>query len=289
MSFRVNFKLILGMACGVATFSACHPPDQKLNRQQREERIVKFLDDRRFDDAIASATEPEFAHYRAQAHLGKSGFIPLEFAARVMGAQSAADASARDAQLGEIISGCDPKAVPEMRGVSYRCVLWRIFRQLPEAEQPDFARAREILRETFSDPRQSPAGYNALCGIVEMASLLASFRSILLNYHALDTESSSDGEIAELFAEIARFADYALETLRRARVLPYGNISRHLAGVENDAFLSGNRLNLDYVENSGIPLVIRIAQSTSDGLDVIGGKIMMIQQLDRVIQLLQPR
>jgi len=287
-------------AISMLVMNGCSSRDDQLLREQREDRIVKYLDERRYDEAISLAgEESQFAQYRAEAMLGKSGFVPLEFAARVMGSQvelrsgseSGKSISAKDDEsLRTLIPECDSAGLTAMKGVSYRCALWRVFRQLPDHAQVDFSGAREVLRQRFSDIRNTSSGYNALCGIVEMASLLSSFRRVLILYKNIDPQTATDDEIQVIFAEIARFADFAAQTLRRTRVLPYFNLSRQITGLENDVILAGNRLNLDYVESSGIPLLIRIAQSTgaqAQELNVIGGKILMIQQLDQVIQLLE--
>lgn len=265
----------------VFTLCACGAPSEPTLEQQ-ERRLIQMIDARRFSDAILMIEErspPEaqarFQPYLAQAYLGRSGFLPMEFAARVLDAQSGA------VELTDrLIPNCAREQLDPSSPLDPRCVLWRLFRHLPAHDAPDFARARELLRAQFPDPKTTSSGYNALAGIVELASLLSATRDALLLAQAQDLSAPlSDETTRALLADVHAAAGYAQAALTRAKWVPYFNLSRQLTGLEHDPLLRGGPINWEYVENTGIPLVIRLSSPSAGDLTTRVGRGILLARL----------
>jgi hypothetical protein len=54
-----------------------------------------------------------------------------------------------------------------------KCILKRVYLRAPKADDPDFARARFLLRRAYPDPAQTPEWVNTLIGLVETISVVS--------------------------------------------------------------------------------------------------------------------
>ena len=269
--------------------AACGSPSAPTLEQQ-ERRLIQMIDERRFSDAILMIEErspPEaqsrFQPYLAQAYLGRSGFLPMEFAASVLDAQN----DARE-EVDLLIPGCAREQLNTSATLDPRCVLWRLFRHLPKYDSSDFARARELFRAQFADPKKTTSGYNALTGIVELASLLSALREALLLAQAQDPNLPlADETVRAVLAHVHAAAGFAQTTLARAKWVPYFNLSRQLTGLERDTILRGGPINWEYVENTGIPLVLRLSSPSAGDLTSRIGRGVLLSRLREFAAALQ--
>jgi hypothetical protein len=260
---------------------ACGAPSAPTLEQQ-ERRLIQMIDERRFSDAILMIEErspPEaqtrFQPYLAQAYLGRSGFLPMEFAANVLGAQSEAQEG-----VDRLIPNCARETLSTAAALDLRCVLWRLFRHLPTHDAADFARARTLLREQFADPKKTSSGYNALAGVVELASLLSALREALLLAQAQDPSASlGDETVRAILADVHAAAGYAQTTLARAKWVPYFNLSQQLTGLERDTILQGGPIDWQYVEQTGIPLLLRLSSPSAGDLTTRVGRGILLARL----------
>ncbi len=283
MKFRVFAPFLTAI---LPVLLACAP--QGANERRQTDRVIQLLDEKRYDAAIhyleldvPVSERDRLAPYLAQAYLGRSGFEPLEFAYQILAEQRDAEAQS----LRSLIPDCDPAALSGVSRVPVRCIVWRVFAHVPDHASPDFARARAILRAKFPEPRTAPAGYNALAGIVEAVSLLSAFKNALRHYEALDAATATTEDIRGVFERVGVVAEYSAQLLRRSRAMPYLGISKKLSGFEQAWLLGGMDANLDYVEETGLPLLIQLAQKplNFDDSETAIARAVVIQAIDQAV------
>jgi hypothetical protein len=252
-----------------------------------------MIDQRRFSDAILMIEErspPEaqarFQPYLAQAYLGRAQFLPMEFAVRVLDAQSGPNES--DPSIDGLIPNCSRDALETKVPINLRCLMWRLFRHLPAHRSADFSRARDLLEAQFSDPAKTSSGYNALIGIVELASALSALREALLVVQSIDPSAPMSDETTRLvLSHVHAAANYAQATLARAKWVPYLNLSRQLTGLEHDLILRGGPIQWEYIENTGIPLILRLSSPTAGDLTTRVGRGVLLSRLREFVVLLK--
>jgi hypothetical protein len=255
--------------------------NQQLTSEQQQDRVVKMLDERKYSEAIGfieeqvpTGEQARFQPYLAEAYLGRAGFVPLELAARIIDTQSTTD----QPDIQGMIPGCTPEPLTGGKTTAARCYLWRLFLNLPDYDQPDFEHARNILRTRFADVKEAGGAYNTLCGLVEVSSTLTSLKKLLLKFSSLDLKTVSDEEAKAVLAELVVTSRFALESLKRARAIPYFDISKQFTGAP-DTIFKRRKIDIDYIEETGIPLIIRLASSTDTSATVEAWKEKLIDKL----------
>jgi hypothetical protein len=291
-------SLFLGMAIG---FGSC-ASDSDRETELQEERIVKLLDEKRYQDVVylleKEATLEErkkYDLYLGQAYLGLANFEPMALSVNVLG-----DQGASHPHVDALIPGCSKAAQARASTVSTRCILWRLFRQLPSHDEPNFVKGQQILREKFKNPSKTRPGYNLLVTLVDASSTFSRLKRTLKVYEDLDPTDSTDAAIQGLFGEISGTVIDADLLLRRAQHIPDLRVYEHLTGLETDTIFNSQALglsqgknfgpshSLDFLEKTGIPLVKQIADdSIADTIQTLAAKILIIQELDEFTQSLK--
>jgi hypothetical protein len=161
--------LILALA-----LTACAPENAyRYHTAENEEEVISLLNQREFAKAIwlienreGRSPKGTMGYLLAQAYLGKAEFEPLAFAARV----SEPEPSVPEAEA--IFPRCPKERISSARQVEMRCLLKRVYLHAPPVDNPDFNRARQLLRSAYPDPASSPEWVNTLIGMVETVSLV---------------------------------------------------------------------------------------------------------------------
>lgn len=169
------FRLSLALAA-TAILSAC-APDSVSSYQTGEttQEATALLNGRQYQKVIwlienrhpGEDPEGNDAYLLAQAYLGKSGVEPLAFAADVSRAEPDTEAARK------LFPMCPKGELKTHRGVPMKCLLKRVYLRAPRADDPDFARARFLLRRAYPDPARTPEWVNTLIGLVETISLVS--------------------------------------------------------------------------------------------------------------------
>lgn len=255
-----------GAACGSPSSHSAADSSAPVDAQElanQHARFTKMIDQRRYEDVIRILERPSdpeapgrlrFRGLLAMAHLGQSGFEPLRFAGRVLAPQSTADPA-----LDQLVPGCNAKALSRLDSVSLPCLLKRVWSQLPDANDPDFARARSILREEYADLKKASMAQNTLAAIVESASALSRVSRILLRHQLRPTPTEED--LVFYVTEALAAADEARRVLER---VPYASpkLSELLMGVENQFLFARVGLNPVWVRETGVPLLLELVGKT---------------------------
>ena len=265
--FSASFIFIL-------LLSSCSPSSR--DGLSREDQIVHLLDEKKYSEVIEGLEiepDPALARYLAQAYLGRAGFEPIDFPKQVM-AEQVFGMDPIDA----LIPGCETKPVDAFFEIEVRCALWRILKHLPK-DQADVRTASRILSEI----PQPTDGDRLLQTLTHSILALSSMQSILLNYEAIDPDAAKDEEIQALFDEIGESAIEAQKALVLAKQIPQFNISELLTGLEKNVLHSGSSRNLQYQEQTGLPLIVKIAQSRKKDIETTARKILILRQLDDFI------
>jgi hypothetical protein len=283
----LSFKRIIPFLVLAAILCGCED-SSKNNQDEQQVRLTKMLDERRYDDVIhliesdpsASAAFPDLL---AMGYLGKSGFEPLAFAENILAAQTA------DPALDHLIAGCDLSALD---GASVqpqvRCVLRRLWAHLPDPDDVNFAKARDLFRAAYPTAASTPVQYNVLIGVVESVSVLSRLGRIALQYDAINVSQTlpSQSDVDRIFSQLKLAADEALRVLTRAS---YGGskISGLLTGLKKVPLIQNTGITVEWLQATEIPLVIQFINDPNNGVESDVVKAALLQFLDQVIAGLQ--
>lgn len=182
MKYIALLLTLLLFSCGPQTADRYHTGES-------EEEIVSLLNKREFHKAAwliesregSVPADSKMAFLLAQAYLGKAGFEPLEFAAKVSDEQKV---ESEDERI--LFPNCSKERIKSARGLPTKCLLKRVYLHAPDADHPDFARARQLLRKAYPVPADTPEWHNTLIGLVETVSFTK--RAGTLYIYALKAE-----------------------------------------------------------------------------------------------------
>jgi hypothetical protein len=251
----------------------------------QDARLTKMLDEQRYEDVIHliesdSNGTSDFPQLLAMAYLGKSGFVPLELASQVMAAQTESIPG-----LDDMVPSCDSGEIQRFQQIPIPCMLKRIWAHIPDADNPDFSKARSLFRSTYPDPASTPAKYNTLIGAVEAASALSRLGAVALKYYKIDPSNITAGDIGYLVIETSECADEALRTLQRAQhsIEP---VSQLLTGLNQEPLLVNFGAGIEWGEATGLPSLIQFS-SGFNGADQDAVKSALVQLLGQVVATLK--
>jgi len=276
----------LGVAlCAAFLASACESSSEREQGNQ-ELRLTKMIDERRYSDVIYLIESDPTANSAFQgllgmAYLGRAGFEPVRFGSQVLASQPAADP-----KLERLITGCDAGPITSPSQVNLKCVLKRIWSFLPDPDGADFAKSRGIFLAAYPNAKTTSPEYNTLIGTVEAASALARVEKLLLQYDGIDPAKVSDAQVLQLLAELQQTASEALETLKRARY-SVRKVSELLTGMDKQPLFSGEDINIQWLESTGLPLLIQFASVVADGAQPDDVREPLIQILNQLAQLVK--
>ncbi len=166
-------RLLLSLTL-FAVLSSCAPDSvSRYSTAERSEEVVGLLNKREYQKAIwllenrvGREPEGEDAYLLAQAYLGQAGFEPLAFAASLTEPEPDTEAARA------LFPQCPKGRLESHTGVPMKCILKRVYLRAPRPDQPDFARARHLLRRAYPDAASAPDWVNTLIGVVETMSLV---------------------------------------------------------------------------------------------------------------------
>jgi hypothetical protein len=167
------FAAILLWAAGALT--ACAPDSVgRYQTGETKQEATALLNGRQYDKVIwlienrhDAEPEGEEAYLLAQAYLGKAGVEPLAFAADISRPEPDTEAARN------LFPQCPKGELKSHRGVPMKCILKRVYLRAPKADDPDFARARMLLRRAYPNPAAAPEWVNTLIGLVETISVVS--------------------------------------------------------------------------------------------------------------------
>lgn len=190
-----------------------------------------------------------------QAYLGRAKFEPLAFAARVSGAQNTSSEAAR-----AFFRSCSPEPQNKLRDVEPKCLLKRIYLQAPEADLPDFARARALFRKAYPDPSRSPEWVNTLVGLVESVSLVRRAGDLYLLGRGLrPSRMPQRDEIQWLKHNGKESLREAKESLNRAEYAG-DRIAKLLTGLRENPWYQKTESGIRFAERLGLPRFLQFVQ-----------------------------
>jgi hypothetical protein len=166
-------KYLLGLLLSLALYSCAPASVGNYQTGDTHGEVVSLLNERQYPKAIwllenRTNGDPsgEDAFLLAQAYLGKVGFEPLTFAAKI------AEPEPDTENARNLFPQCPKGALDSHFGVPMKCLLKRVYLHAPKADNRDFARARYLLRKAYPDPNTTPAWINTMIGVVETISLV---------------------------------------------------------------------------------------------------------------------
>lgn len=193
MKFLNYAKLTLAAALLAIALPACAPESvDRYHTGESSEEIVSLLNEREYAKAIwlienreGKNPEGETAYLLGQAYLGRSGFEPLGFAAKV----SDVEPESQAARI--LFPKCPRERLNSLSGVEMKCLLKRVYLHAPAVDNSDFARARALFRRAYPNPELAPQWVNTLIGMVETVSVVK--RAGDLYIHAKNFDGSPLG------------------------------------------------------------------------------------------------
>lgn len=198
--------------------------------------IVSLLNEREYGKAIwlienreGKNPEGETAYLLGQAYLGRAGFEPLGFAARVSDEMP-------DTEAARILfPDCSRERLSSLSDVKMKCLLKRVYLHAPAADNSDFSRARALFRKAYPNPALSPEWVNTLIGMVETISVVKRAGDLYLYAKNFDGNpmSVSQTEVKRLQRQGKEALAESKEALGRA----------NHAGEKISKILTGTRAN----------------------------------------------
>lgn len=166
------FPLLILMLA--AALPGCAPESvDRYHTGTSSEEIVSLLNERDYGKAIwlienreGKSPEGETAYLLAQAYLGRAGFEPLGFAAKVSEAEPDTEAARA------LFPKCPRERLASLENVEMKCLLKRVYLHAPAVDNSDFARARILLRRAYPNAELAPQWVNTLIGMVETVSVV---------------------------------------------------------------------------------------------------------------------
>jgi len=165
-------RIVLPLLC--AFLFSCAPESvSRYHTAENEEEIVSLLNERKYDKAVwlienrhGKNPNGKLGYLLGQAYLGKAGIEPLEFASRV----TEPEPDSESARI--IFPGCPKERITSLSKIETKCLLKRVYLRAPAADNPDFVKARQLLRQSYPDPASTPEWINTLIGMTETISLV---------------------------------------------------------------------------------------------------------------------
>lgn len=231
--------------------TACAPETaERYHTGETAEDIVALFNEREYGKAIflleqrhgKDPESPEIAFLLGEAYLGRAGFEPLAFAAKVSGPESRA---------GSLFPKCPSSELRKFSG-DPKCLLERVYLHAPDADRGDFARARALLRRAYPEASRTPAWANTLIGLVETVSFVKRAGDLFRYAKGLRSESRpSDRELLWLKAQGKESLREAQESLARAAHAG-PKIARLLTGLRDNAWFQSTEKGIHFASRLGL-------------------------------------
>lgn len=264
--------LLLILTAILLAGTACSPEGaQNFNPGVERGEVMQLLNDRKYDQAVwilesrltKSPDDPEIRTRLAEAHLGKAGFELLSISSSVLFAGE----TIRNERL---FDHCGTEVWASLDTPDTRCLAERVFQRVPEADHPSMARARELLRSTYPDPRLTQPSMNTLIGAVELSSAVYRAADVALTARGIperETQVSKD-KLVKLLRQVDASLVETREAVRRAEQ-SQDTIVRIVTGLRsNDSLYRQLERFIELSERLDLPALLRRAQLASHFIEV---------------------
>ncbi len=241
--------LLLGTACSLSP-----PNGADLNEAQSEQ----FLNQRRYGELIARLEEqssrgPLSEKQRknlGEAYLGRSGFELLAFADRVVSPIPAAQASGF---VGQIFPSCPLNTRFDIARDAGTCLIRRLFALAPQTQSGDFLRGRQILRDLYPEPENTPVSTNTFLGTLDVLTAFSLAREAI---DALITtpvaQLAEPTQLRAVHLLLKDFRENSRRALARAQ-FSEEQISQALTRMKHDTVFRLTERGLDFVTDTAFP------------------------------------
>jgi hypothetical protein len=249
----------------------------------QEDHIVKLIDQRKYQEVI-ELVEPHVdskAHlspYLAEAHLGLAHFEPIGLARPILAAQVSTNPT-----LDKVFPRCPNHPLQKFDQISVSCLVKRLIQSLPPSDDAHFARARQLLRTHYPNPVYVPQKYNLLIGAVELASAISRLGELTIYYKNLNVASLDKSQVKTIMSMSEESVNYSIQAVSRAR-FSGKSITQLLTGLKTVDFLYLVGGDFQFEAGTGMPVLTLLTDSKNKSLETDVLKVLVIQNLDRMIE-----
>lgn len=249
----------------------------------QEENIVKLLDQRKYQEVVDilephAGTKLHLTPYLAEAHLGVAHFEPINIAGPILNNQGNMNPA-----LDKLFPRCMNIRLHKFDQISVPCMVKRLIQALPPSQDPNFARARHLLRTQYPNPLYVENKYNLLLGAVELASAISRLGELAVYYKGLNATSIEKSHVKTLLSMAEETVNYAAQAMYRARYSGK-SITQLLTGIKTVEFLYAVGTDYQIDAGTGIPSLNILSDSKNKSLETDVLKVLVIQNIDRMIE-----
>jgi hypothetical protein len=274
MTFRILFVIAVLFSAGCG---------RDYTYELQEENIIKLIDQRKYGEVVDilephAATKLNLVPYLAEAHLGLAHFEPINMAGPILSGQGVMNPA-----LDKIFPRCFNVRLQKFDQISVPCMVKRLIQTLPSSQDPNFARARHLLRNYYPNPMYVEHKYNLLIGAVELGSAISRLGELAVYYKSLNADSLDKSQVKTLLVMAEETVNYAAQAMYRARYSGK-SITQLLTGIKTVEFLyaTGNDFQLD--AGTGIPSLNILSDSKNKSLETDVLRVLVVQNIDRMIE-----
>ena len=228
------------------------------------DRANKAMDERNYaqaksilqEEVAKNPDDPRVKVLLAQADLGLSGFAIMDFI------QSVSREQTPDSDIDlAIMPKCDSGPIKKLQGADIRCVVLRVVEHLPDPDDANFAEARQLLRDAYTDPRKTPQDVNFLSAIVELGSALTRGRKLLERSAWLKDNKGRDVDrqnFTFVVHHLKRFVEELQFGFKRVRY-SYRKLRQYVVNLDGKPVVKIGDSELVFSEDLNGPSLLRFA------------------------------
>ncbi len=253
------------------------------------DQLTKMIDQRAYQEVLNLFPQnPTGAEanliFRGYALLGIGGFEPLAIFSQIRQPQTFHDPILRElytSSIPDVRTECPNHILPtNMKGAN-RCLILRLFNQIPKHSSPQLQAALRTFRLLFDQKRLGRQD-SVLLAILELSFIFSKAREAFMIYERLDEENISDTEVAELYALIRSTAENTERLL-----LHYDEctilMSKKLVGSKiNLLFEKNAKGKIEFLNESGLKTFMSVTDIENIDTTAIAGRNIIIQALDQL-------
>ncbi len=261
---------------------------QEFENEVTRRRLIAWIDERQYERVLSyvelEATEKErvaFQSLLAQAHMGLGEFEVLEILANLKGEQvmrgEAFRAMSRDCPMTAV-------SAKKIKSLEDRCAMVRLFNTLPNPDNPNLLRARDIWRklQLTASPKLSDSDH-LLALTLETAVLIARAGAILEEYYELSADTMNGSDVDAVFRKIEDLARDADQWIGGVEVFPKALNLRFL-GDENSALFERTIApKLKFSAKSAIHKLLSIVDVKNESTEARFVRAKIIHKLDLIL------
>ena len=244
------------------------------------EQLAKLIDQRNYIKVLEFfPLQPtggeENLVYKAYGELGLGNFIPLELVQRLRSPQTFTQPL-----LKEYFANCPNDRLPPNLKTTSKCIVLRLFNQIPEPGNSHLQAARETF--ALLDARSALSRQDrVLFSLLELSSILSKLRLALQQYRALDPENVSYDDTRAVFLSIRSAGEDMRSFVRHYAEV--GNLINHQLFGTKEPLLFGKDIDgqTEFLKETGLPMLFRVTDLSLESTTEVAGRNVIIQILDR--------